>query len=132
MKQITFSISCRTCEMFSAIITLKMERRYFGQNLLGRLRDLHYIFAVTSWSPVAECKVLMLDGNTEHIGPFRRKNIRSVTVLDLTKNLQLIKLEILLRTCAPISELPSYISIMLLTICMSVCLFASLSLCLLP
>ena len=63
--------------------------------------------------------VIMLDGNTEHIAqPCSKKgilknNFKFSTDVDLSKCLKQIKLPILLYTCAPFSELPSNIRIMI-------------------
>ena len=57
--------------------------------------------------------VLILDRNSEHVAHARRKGLygekknRFMTVLGLIKCLKQIKYQILLLTCAPISELPS-------------------------
>ena len=62
------------------------------------------------------------DGNSDQvahvyrtIGIFGEKNISSVTALDLFKCFKLIKQQRLLLACAPTSELPSYIRIMIYT-----------------
>ena len=55
--------------------------------------------------------VPILDGNSErmyeNMGVFLEKKNRFVTALDLIKCLNQMNSQILLLTCAPISELPS-------------------------
>ena len=62
--------------------------------------------------------VLTLDGNSEHVKQATRKigllgeeKIQFVTALDLTDALNTFQMKRLLLTCAPISGLPSDISV---------------------
>ena len=61
--------------------------------------------------------VLILDGNSEHVTHVKRKTLilfKFASSVDLDKCLKQVILSISRYTCAPISELPSYISTMVI------------------